>query len=152
MDDNNQVIENVDGEIIEPSNDIPNIPEESNTLEARKFASVRFYVDDQVVYRFDLWTTSNGYMPMTDDNGHKLIQLKNIINNFDSIRPDNPKKVKDFFAIVGLIRFMFPKTMFPMKMEDKEETAIVTLENEISNNIKMAKLKGFRVEINPESE
>ena len=78
--------------------------------------------------------------------------MRNIINNFDAIRPESPKKVKDFFAIVGLIRFIFPKTMFPIKSTDQEESVIVTLENEITNNINMAKLKGFRVEINPESE
>ena len=118
----------------------------------RKFASVRFYLKDTIVYRFDLWTTSNGAGPLTDEHGNKLIEIKNLINNFDAIRPEKPNQVKDFFAIVGLIRFTFPKTKVPIGTDVKEDAYIVTLENEVSNSIKMAKLKNFRVVIDPESE
>lgn len=151
MEENN-VIEKVEGEVVDKATPIDTVAT-SVDYKPRRFASVRFYLNDSVVYRFDLWTSDNGHGSyMTDDDGNKLIQLKNIINNFNDIRPEKPNQVKDFFAIVGLIRFMFPKTMFPIKASDKEEAVIVTLENEITNNIKMAKLKGFRVEINPESD
>jgi hypothetical protein len=146
--DENQVIENVEGEVVDAAGEPI---QEEDIVKPKKFASVRFYLKDTVVYRFDLWTTSDGHGPIMD-NGNKLIQLRNIINNFNAIRPENEKDVKDFFAIVGLIRFIFPKTMFPMDANEKEETMIVTLENQVSENIRMAKLKGFRVEINPESE
>ena len=147
--DDNQVIENVEGEVVDSAGEPI---KEENLIQPRRFATVKFYLKDTIVYRFDLWTTTDGHNPLMDENGNKFVQLRNIINNFNAIRPESEKNVKDFFAIVGLIRFIFPKTMFPMDIHEKEETMIVTLENQISENIRMAKLKGFRVEINPESE
>lgn len=147
--DENHIVENVEGEVVDATEQPIH---EEDLMQPRRFATVKFYLKDTIVYRFDLWTTTDGHRPLMDENGNKYIQLMNIINNFNAIRPENEKDVKDFFAIVGLIRFIFPKTMFPMDANEKEETMIVTLENQITENIKMAKLKGFRVEINPESE
>ena len=114
-------------------------------LNPHKFASCKFIYKEEIeIYRFDLWTTEY------KDEELKLIQLKAIINNFNAIRPDNMKKVRPFFAIVGLVRFVFPKTMFEVPKETKEKTIVLTLERTVNKYIKYAKLKGLKFTIDTE--
>ena len=131
-------------DMADAADDLQFIDLENNKNNPHKFASVRFYVNDKVIYRFDLWTTvyRNDY--------NKLIEIKNIINNFDEIRPDSPRKFKDFFAVVGVVRYTFPKTMIPVSLDIDNKEVCVVFENSINQYIKFAKLKKMRIEINPE--
>ncbi len=114
-------------------------------INPHKFASCKFiYKEEITIYSFDLWTTEYKNEEL------KLIQLKAIINNFNAIRPDNMKKVRPFFAIVGLVRFVFPKTMFEVPKETKEKTIVLTLERTVNKYIKYAKLKGLKFVIDTE--
>jgi len=109
-----------------------------------KIGTCKFIYKDEIIYRFDIWTTDY------NDGKTKLIQLKEIINNFNAIRPDNLRKVKTFFAIVGLVRFVFPKTMFEVPADSDEKTVAVTLENTVNQYSKYAKLKGLKFTVDLE--
>ena len=131
-------------DMADAADDLQFIDLENNKNNPHKFASVRFYVNDKVIYRFDLWTTvyRNDY--------NRLIEIKDIINNFDEIRPDSTRKFKDFFAVVGVVRYTFPKTMIPVSLDIDNKEVCVVFENSINQYIKYAKLKKMRIEINPE--
>jgi hypothetical protein len=124
--------------------DTINNPEPAVDRYNKKFATVRFTYKDKVIYRFELWTTE--YV----NENYKAIALKNIINNFADIVPNNMRKINTFFAIVGLIRYVFPKTMIDVPIDTDERTVCVTLENSVTEYIKYAKLKGMTIKIDIE--
>lgn len=109
----------------------------------RKFAVCKFIYKGREIYKFDLWTTRFGNRKI------KLIELRNIINNFDKIRPENIRKVKEFFAIVGLVRFVFPKIMIDVPIETDFKSISDILTDNVNLYIKYAKLKGleFKIEL-----
>ena len=130
---------------IESDQNVVEVNNDSAPVEIGRFATVRFICSkNTVVYRFDMWKTDD-----VDDDGNKLVALKNIINNFNQILPTKQSEFKDFFATVGLIRYVFPKTMFPVAKDVQEESLIVTLENNINDYIRAAKLKNLRIDISP---
>lgn len=108
---------------------------------ARRICTVKFLFDGKIGYRFDIYTHPERV------NGKRVVELKNIYNMFNEVVPDVPKRVADFFKFVGVIRYVFPTTMFPIGDKSTEDSVVVTIENNFNQYIKAAKIKGMEIKI-----
>lgn len=131
----------------QPTTDQP-IPEttpiEEQVNEYRKVATARLigYETGTTIYRFDIFNKE-----YSKDNG--IIELRNVINGFNSIRPTNKKDYKDFFAMFGIITWNFNSVVMPY---EKNILALITeLESLINEHINIAGIKKdkfvFRIDI-----
>ena len=108
---------------------------------ARKICTVKFLFDEKIGYRFDLYTHPERV------NDKRVVELRNIYNMFNEVVPELPKRVADFFKFVGVIRYVFPTTMFPIGDNATEDSVVVTIENNFNQYIKSAKIKGMEIKI-----
>lgn len=108
---------------------------------ARKICTVKFLFDKKIAYRLDLFTHPER------EEGRKVIEVKNCYNNFNDVVPTSPRRVGDFFKLVGVIRYVFPTTLFPIGDDTTEDSVVVTLENQFNQYIKAGKIKGMEIKI-----
>lgn len=123
--------------------EIQNVVDNLNTSNsgARKICTVKFLFDKKIAYRLDLFTHPER------EEGRKVIEVKNCYNNFNDVVPTSPKRVGDFFKLVGVIRYVFPTTLFPIGEKTTEDSVVVTLENQFNQYIKAGKIKGMEIKI-----
>lgn len=93
------------------------------------------------VFRFDIF-----YKEYAENSG--TIEYRNIVDNFDSVRPTRTKDLKEFFAMFGIIRWNFPKTVVPVNTNIL--IALIKIESLVNEQIRSAGIKKgnyeFRVE------
>jgi len=98
-----------------------------------KVATARLLSSDgATIYRFDIT-----HKDVDENNG--VIELKNIVNNFDAIRPENEKGYKNFFTLMGIIAFNFPTAV--MSYNQNILATITQLESLLNQHLHIA---GFR--------
>lgn len=108
---------------------------------SRKICTVKFLFNDKIGYRFDIYTHPEKV------NDKRVVELKNVYNMFNEVVPELPKQVGDFFKFVGVIRYVFPTTMFPIGENTTEDSIVVTIENQINQYIRAGKIKGMEIKI-----
>ena len=108
---------------------------------ARKICTVKFLFDKKIGYRFDIYTHPDRV------NDKRVVEIKNVYNMFNEVVPEAPKRLGDFFKFVGVIRYVFPTTMFPIGEDTSEDSVVVTIENNFNNYIDCAKIKGMEIKI-----
>lgn len=108
---------------------------------SRRICTIKFLFDKKIGYRFDIYTH-----PDRVDN-KRVVEIKNIYNMFNEVVPELPKRLGDFFKFVGVIRYVFPTTMFPIGDEASEDSVVVTIENNFNNYIEVGKIKGMEIKI-----
>jgi hypothetical protein len=108
---------------------------------ARRICTIKFLFDTKIGYRFDIYTHPERV------NGKRVVEIKNVYNMFNEVVPELPKRLGDFFKFVGVIRYVFPTTMFPIGDEASEDSVVVTIENNFNDYIKTGKIKGMEIKI-----
>jgi hypothetical protein len=108
---------------------------------ARRICTCKFLFDGKIGYRFDIYTHPER------ENDKRVVELKNVYNMFNEVVPEVPKRVGDFFKFVGVIRYVFPTTLFPIGDEVTEDSVIVTIENNFNQYSKAGKIKGMEIRI-----
>lgn len=108
---------------------------------ARRICTVKFLFDGKIGYRFDIYTHPERV------NDKRVVELKNVYNMFNEVVPEIPKRLGDFFKFVGVIRYVFPTTMFPIGEDTNEDSVVVTIENNFNNYIDTGKIKGMSIKI-----
>ena len=114
---------------------------EAATNGSRKICTVKFLFDGKIGYRFDLYTHPERV------NNKKVIEIKNAYNMFNEVVPEIPKRLGDFFKFVGVIRYIFPTTMFPIEDDVTEDSVVVTIENNFNDYISTGKIKCMQIKI-----
>ena len=140
-----QIPEEEPDPIIDPEPEVVNdkpITEPIKNDGFKKIACARlFNAAGTTVFRFDIF-----YKEYASNSG--TIEYKNIVDNFDSVRPTNVNELKEFFAMFGIIRWNFPKTVIPVNTNVLG--ALLKIESLINEHIKSAGIKKghyeFRVE------
>ena len=89
------------------------------------------------VFRFDIF-----YKEYAENSG--TIEYRNIVDNFDSVRPTKAEELKEFFAMFGIIRWNFPKTVLPVNTNVL--IALLKIESLINEQIKSSGIKKGRYE------
>ncbi len=109
----------------------------------KKIACARlFNASGTTVFRFDLF-----YKEYAENSG--TIEYRNIVDNFDSVRPTKVNELKEFFAMFGIIRWNFPTTVMPVNANVLE--ALLKIESLINEQIKSAGIKKGRYEFRVET-
>lgn len=126
-------------EVVNPE---PPIVEPTQKDGFNKIACARlFNAAGTTVFRFDIF-----YKEYAENSG--TIEYRNIVDNFDSVRPTSTKELKEFFAIFGIIRWNFPKTVVPVNTNIL--IALLKIESLVNEQIRSAGIKKgnyeFRVE------
>ncbi len=84
------------------------------------------------LYRFDIF-----YREFEENSG--IFEFRNIVDNFEAARPKNSKEYKDFFAVIGIIRWNFHNKYMPINQNSY--VSITTIESAINEHIKIAGIK-----------
>lgn len=123
-----EAVEHVEGETVDLNlNQIP------NTVEVKKVGSARLIFNDAtVIYKFDIHFNSK----------YNSLEFKNVINNFEELKPRGSKGMQEFFAAYGIINWNFPKTILAINTNEYLE-AMTKIENLVNGHIKGAGLKKF---------
>jgi hypothetical protein len=112
-----------------------------NIIDGQKICTVKFTLNGDIGYRFDIYSHPERV------DGKRVVEIKNIYNNFNGVIPDAPRELKYFFEFVGVIRYVFPRTIFPIGDDTTEDSLVITLENQINKYIKIGKIKGMEIRI-----
>lgn len=125
-------------------NPIPDIVDPESVKDGfKKIACARlFNFDRTTVFRFDIF-----YKEYAKDSG--TIEYRNIVDNFNSVRPTKPNELKEFFAMFGIIRWNFPTTVLPVNTNVLE--ALLKIECLINEQIIKAGIKKGRYEFRVET-
>lgn len=140
----------VEETVEEPSVDEGPTPENTYTMTEEDLAQQQFYndfdarpyikvatarllgPDGTTIYRFDIT-----HKDVDENNG--VIELRNIVSNFDAIKPDNEKGYKNFFTLLGIVAFNFPTTI--MSYNQNILATITQIESVVNQHLHIA---GFR--------
>ena len=127
--------------VIDP---IPDVVDQEPVKDGfKKIACARLFNSDRTtVFRFDIF-----YKEYAKDSG--TIEYRNIVDNFNSVRPTKPNELKEFFAIFGIIRWNFPTTVLPVNTNVLE--ALLKIECLINEQIIKAGIKKGRYEFRVET-
>lgn len=114
------------------------MPAEEPVVEYKKVATARLIdYNGTTIYRFDIFNKEFG-----QNSG--IVEFRNVVNGFNSARPNNKKDYKDFFAMFGIITWNFSATVMPY---EKNILALVTeLESLINEHIGIAGIKKGKFE------
>lgn len=93
--------------------------------------------DGTTIYRFDIF-----YREYAENSG--TIEYRNIVNDFESARPEGKKDFKEFFAMFGIIRWNFPNSVLPVSTN--VTLALNKIESLINEHIKIAGIKKGKFE------
>lgn len=99
--------------------------------------------DGVTVYRFDV-----AYKEFSKNDG--IIEFRNIVNNFESVRPTTKREYKDFIAMFGIIRWNFAKTVMPVNTDPV--ASLVKVESLINEHIVMTGIKKGKYEFKVDTE
>ena len=127
--------------IIEPAPEVVNPEPVKDGF--KKIACARlFNAAGTTVFRFDIF-----YKEYVKDSG--TIEYRNIIDNFNSVRPTKVNELKEFFAMFGIIRWNFPTTVLPVNTNVLE--ALLKIESLINEQSVSAGIKKGRYECRVET-
>ena len=120
-------------EVVVPDEVLDNEPKVPESDGFKRTACARlFNAAGTTVYRFDIF-----YKEYKTNDG--TIEYRNIIDNFNAVRPQKVNELKEFFAMFGIIRWNFPTTVVPVNTNVLE--ALLKIECLINEQIKSAGIK-----------